>query len=127
FNGVMRDYRGTSLTAWRSRMASWLGAYGAYVLGLIVGMGLVILFVTQGRISIGTAFVVFQYLGMLNEQIEVVSQHMQDLQKASAGLTRVRELLQTRSALPPGGTGRLPAGPLALDFERVSFSYPETG
>src|SRR5690625_7605158 len=82
----MRRFRNTSLTAWRLRMYSWLGAYGTYIIGMTVGMGLMILFVMQGRHSVGTAFVVFQYLGMLNEQIELVTQHMQELQKASAGL-----------------------------------------
>lgn len=126
FNGVMRDYRGKTLLAWRARMASWLGAYGTYVLGLLVGMGLVIVFVSQGRVSIGTAFVVFSYLGMLNDQIEIVTQNMQELQKASAGLSRVRELLATETALPAGGTGTLPAGPLSLEFDDVVFSYPAT-
>jgi len=127
FNPVMRRFRNTSLTAWRLRMYSWLGAYGTYIIGMTVGMGLMILFVMQGRHSVGTAFVVFQYLGMLNEQIELVTQHMQELQKASAGLTRVRQLLQTGSQLPAGGSTQLPAGALSLSFQDVTFRYPQTG
>ena len=127
FNGVMRNFHSKTLRAWRARLASWLGAYGAYVLGLMVGMGLMILFVIQGKHTVGTAFIVFQYLGMLNEQIEIVTQHMQELQKASAGLTRVREMLDTETALPPGGSKGLPPGPLGVSFEGVSFSYPARG
>ena len=127
FNGVMRNFHSKTLLAWRTRLGAWLGAYGAYVLGLMVGMGLMILFVIQGKHSVGTAFIVFQYLGMLNEQIEIVTQHMQELQKASAGLTRVREMLDTETALPPGGTEALPAGPLGVRFENVGFSYPARG
>ena len=127
FNRVMRNYHSKTLTAWRARLGAWLGAYGAYVLGLMVGMGLMILFVIQGKHSVGTAFIVFQYLGMLNEQIEIVTQHMQELQKASAGLTRVREMLDTETALPPGGSSTLPAGPLGVSFTNVGFSYPARG
>lgn len=126
FNPVMRDYLRRSLVAWRSRMVAWLGAWGAYVIGLLLGMGLMIFFVLQGKHTVGAAFVVFQYLGILNEQIELVTQHMQELQKASAGLTRVRQLLAEEPKLPAGGTERLPAGPLALRFEHVTFSYPAT-
>ncbi len=126
-NPVMRRFRNSSLLAWRLRMYSWLGAYGTYILGMAVGMGLMILFVLQGKHSIGTAFVVFQYLGMLNEQIELVTQHMQDLQKASAGLRRVKELLEIESQLPAGGSQPLPAGALGLRFGNVTFRYPQTG
>lgn len=127
FTGVMRNFHSKTLFAWRARLSAWLGAYGAYVLGLMVGMGLMILFVMEGKHTVGTAFIVFQYLGMLNEQIEIVTQHMQELQKASAGLTRVREMLDTETALPPGGVQTLPAGALGVRFEHVGFSYPARG
>lgn len=127
FNPVMRSFHGKTLTAWRARMAAWLGAYGAYVLGLLVGMGLMILFVLQGKHTVGTAFIVFQYLGMLNDQIETVTQHMQELQKASAGMSRVREMLAAESSLRPAGNRQLQSGPLEVSFERVTFSYPARG
>jgi ATP-binding cassette subfamily B protein len=48
---------------------------------------------------------------------------MEDLQKAGAGIARVEELFAARTQLPETGTRRLPTGPLALEFDDVTFAY----
>jgi len=76
-----------------------------------------------GSISLGTVYVIFHYSNMLMQPIEQITQQMEDLQKAGASIARVRELTGIRTKLEDGTGAALPAGPLAVDFERVSFGY----
>ncbi|HNR00431.1 MAG TPA: ABC transporter ATP-binding protein, partial [Trueperaceae bacterium] len=56
-----------------------------------------------------------------------ITQQLQELQKAGAGVQRIGELMGMRSALPRDGTTRLPKGPLSVEFDDVSFHYPDVG
>ena len=78
-----------------------------------------------GSISLGTVYVIFHYSNMLMQPIEQITQQMEDLQKAGASIARVRELTGIRTKLEDGTGAALPAGPLAVDFERVSFGYDQ--
>src|SRR5690606_1204543 len=73
--------------------------------------------------TIGAAYMVFQYLFMLQNPIEQITQQLQELQKAAAGASRVSELLAIENALPAGIGASLPAGPLPVSFEDVTFHY----
>src|SRR5690554_662028 len=105
------------------RSVVWLSSYGLFVVGMAVTVGSSIHLVGAGAITVGAAYMTFQYLLMLHEPIEQITQQLQELQKAAAGVARVGELLSTRSALEGGGSAELPAGALAVRFERVSFHY----
>jgi ATP-binding cassette, subfamily B, bacterial len=81
-------------------------------------------------LTIGTVYIIFQYTSMLEQPIHEIIRQMQDLQKVSAGITRIQELLNTTSKIEP-----IPAVPavimplsshskaLALRFEGVTFGY----
>jgi ATP-binding cassette subfamily B protein len=75
-------------------------------------------------ITIGTVYLVYQYSWSLFNPLINAMYQVQDLQRAAAGLTRIRELLDTRSAIDGAAIDRLPPGPLPVDFENVSFAYP---
>jgi ATP-binding cassette subfamily B protein len=66
---------------------------------------------------------VFHYTELIRHPIDQIRTQMEDLQKAGAGIARVEELFAARTHLPETGTRRLPEGPLALEFENVSFAY----
>lgn len=123
FGRVMRTAYRDTRRAWMLRSVVWLSSYGLFVVGLAVTVGTSIYLVQRGAITVGAAYMVFQYLLMLHEPIEQITQQLQELQKAAAGMTRVGELFATRSALPPGGAARLPAGALGVRFEDVRFHY----
>ena len=125
FNAVMRRYWRTSLNAWMQRLTVWLSSYGVYVLGFVGTTFVMILMVRSGAITVGTGFMIFQYLYILQNQIEIITNHMQDVQKAAAGLTRVRQLMEETSGLAEPGTDTLPAGPLALELDGVTFPAAE--
>ncbi|HEU4798962.1 MAG TPA: ABC transporter ATP-binding protein, partial [bacterium] len=54
--------------------------------------------------------------------LEQITRQMQDLQRASAGISRVGDLLALETATKDG-TGRLPPGPLSVEVDGVSFGY----
>ena len=79
----------------------------------------------RGLITIGTVYLLFGYTEMLRRPIEQITRQLSDLQQAAAGIGRVRALLAERSAIVDGASdATLPAGPLAVAFDRVTFAYP---
>lgn len=81
---------------------------------------------SAGTISLGTVYLFFQYTEMLRAPLEQMTRQVQDLQKASAGINRVQELYFTQPQIKDGPGQPLPAGPLSVEFDRVSFGYGET-
>jgi len=84
----------------------------------------------RGELTIGAVYIIVHYTNMLERPIRQITRQMEDLQKAGAGVMRVRELLDTPSkirdraaSLPQGGA--LPAGALAVEFRDVSFGYDD--
>ena len=76
-----------------------------------------------GVVSLGTVYVVFRYTGMLRQPLQRLSRQMHRFQQATGGIVRIRELLATRPRVVDGGGAALPAGPLAVDLDGVSFAY----
>ena len=60
---------------------------------------------------------------LLEAPIEQITQQMQELQKAGAGIGRIDELFAMKSKLPRGKDVALPTGALPLSFERLGFAY----
>lgn len=100
----------------------WVSALGAFALADGAAFGLSGWLYLRGTISLGTVYMVIAYAALLAQPIEMLRSQMQSLQQAGASLSRVRELLATRSRLKDGSEP-LPAGPLAVEFEHVTFRY----
>jgi ABC-type multidrug transport system fused ATPase/permease subunit len=94
-----------------------------YVLGYAVGLGLGAFLYTQGRVTIGTAYLIVFYLGMVAGPLENLREQTEDLQQASASIGRIRTLLGIQPDVRQAVTARLPAGRIAVELEDVSFSY----
>ncbi|WP_170308079.1 ABC transporter ATP-binding protein [Paenibacillus dakarensis] len=79
----------------------------------------------QGVLTIGSVYLVFYYTELLAKPIEKIRTQLEDLQKADASLTRVRDLLATKPLIQDGQGAPLPSGPLSVEFSDLSFSYEE--
>lgn len=101
----------------------WATSIAVYVFGLALVFGLGSRLLTAGTITIGAVYLVFHYTEMIRHPIDQIRTQMEDLQKAGAGISRVEELFAARTHLPENGTRHLPAGPLAVEFDGVSFAY----
>lgn len=81
---------------------------------------------TIGAITLGTAYLLFLYAQLLLQPLEGMAFEMQDYQAAVASITRLQDLLERPLPEKPGRLRHLPAGPLDVRLDRVSFAY-QTG
>ncbi|WP_102125581.1 ABC transporter ATP-binding protein [Deinococcus planocerae] len=122
FLRVQREFFGRSTWSWRRRSIVWQVSMALFAVGYVGVLAAAVGLYAAGAITLGTAFLLYQYMSMVEEPIDQLTQQLQDLQKAGASLVRVGELLGLQSALPEGPRD-LPSGPLDLTFEDVTFSY----
>jgi ABC-type multidrug transport system fused ATPase/permease subunit len=126
FVPVMRDFFVRTTAAWRKRVIVWVSANTAFwagdALAIVVGVWLTV----RNSITVGTAYLLLQYVQLVRRPIEQVTQELQELQKAAGGIIRIDHLRRLRTAIAEGDVN-LPEGPLEVSFENVGFSYDERG
>ncbi len=100
------------------------------VLAVAIGNGLALVLAgslyRNGGISLGTAFVIYYYTQLLFQPMHLISSQINDFQKAGAGYLRIQDLLRVKSVLSDGARGLIPTGPLAVEFQKISFGYDES-
>ncbi len=75
-------------------------------------------------LTLGSAYLVFYYTALLSQPLDRLTNQLQELQQAEAGIVRVRELMNTSSAVVDGvESDSSTKGALALTFDDVSFQY----
>ena len=129
FTELMRELMKKSLKAGlmvsimvnTTSMLFYLGNAVAFALGAY-------LFLNESM-SIGTVFIISWYSNMLMRPIRHITFRMQELQRAGAGIARIRELIAIESKIDDVTTDSaspsLPDGALALSFENVTFGYDD--
>jgi ABC-type multidrug transport system fused ATPase/permease subunit len=65
----------------------------------------------------------FQYTAMLRNPIEQISRQMEQLQAAAASIGRIRDLWAIQPTQKDGSDTAIPAGPLSVRFDGVTFAY----
>ena len=121
----MRRYYQDTRRAWLMRSFIWLSSFGLFSIGDVMTLAIATYLVLQGQMSLGTAYLVFQYMLMLRAPIEQITRQLQELQKAAASIGRIGALFETSSSLAePKGLAIAP-GAQAVSFEDVSFSYDD--
>ncbi len=125
FYEVMRKFTDAAQMAWIKRSVVWLTSMALFNVGNVLAFGLGAALYLSGAVTLGTAFLLTNYVAMLFHPIELLTQQLQDLQKAAAGLTRVQELLAIERVILDGPRDDLPTGPLAVAFQDVSFTYED--
>lgn len=94
--------------------------------GTVLALAFGALLFLRGVLTIGTIYLLYTYLRMVSTPLLRMTGEIQHLQEASAAITRVRELFALRSAVTDGAITTLPAGPLQIDFDHVTFHYAES-
>lgn len=99
-----------------------LGVFAlAYSMAHIIGNSLF----QEGGMSIGTLYLIFYYLDVMREPLWQLRRQIENLQRASASINRITEMNQVKPSVLDQSNGRLPAGPLTVSFENVSFRYED--
>lgn len=121
--GVMRLLTEKARRGWMVQALGYAITNFLYVAGYALGLALGAVLYLRGDVTIGAAFVLVYYVGMLADPLDVLRSQGEVLQHATVGVQRVSELLARRSQLTSGGESCLPDGPLAVKLEHVAFAY----
>ena len=98
-----------------------------FIAGYGLGLGLGALLYLRGEVTIGTAFLIVSYIGMLSAPLEEIRGQAERLQEATAGMNRVGELIDLSPDVADEGSLGLPAGAPSVDFDHVDFRYRDGG
>jgi ABC-type multidrug transport system fused ATPase/permease subunit len=111
------------------RQASWRMLIVYSVAGILLAVGTTIAFLSgyslfgSGVISIGTAYLIVHYTSLLRRPIREITQQLENLQNIGAATERLTELRAVESKIQDGSGVEIASGPLAVDFDSVSFGY----
>ncbi len=112
--------RALHLDAWIIPTPIWVFTLAYVAAHLITGQ----LF-WAGDLTIGTVYVIFYYIGIVEGPLWQTIDQVDRLQQATAALNRIVQLRQVQPTLHDGPGIDLPNGPLAVSFEQVSFHYED--
>jgi len=103
--------------------AMWMANVALFTGGYAIAFGVGATLWRASVITLGTVYLVFHYTELLRGPVSEMREQITDLQRAEAGIRRIRTMLATSSKLEDHGCAVLPRGPLPVSFERVTFSY----
>ena len=76
-------------------------------------------------LTIGSVYLIFYYIDVMRGPLWAIQRQVQDLQRAAASLNRITTLFGEQPTIHDGSQAVLPDGPLAVQFEGVSFVYDD--
>ncbi len=104
----------------------WVAALNLFAVAIAAALGVSAFLVPRGAMTVGTMYLVFQYVSLLIRPISQLQAQIQDLQQAGAGIERVEELFRIQSSIADGPGSAVSAGAPMVTYEGVSFRY-DTG
>jgi ATP-binding cassette, subfamily B, bacterial len=107
----------------RAFLVMWWLVQGAVAAGWILVLVIGALLVSADAITVGTAFLLYQYVLLISRPLEEMVHELETVQKANGALLRVAALMDTRAGIVDTGRVSPAAGPLAIEFAGVSFDY----
>ena len=118
-----------AITSAVRREAAFLRMWWALQIDVAIGLvGTLVLsaaLVSNGAITLGTAFLLFQYVHLMIRPLEELADQLEVIQKANGAMHRVVELLAIEPTVVDRGTTSPPAGPLSVSCRGVGFAYDE--
>ncbi|MEZ4726135.1 MAG: ABC transporter ATP-binding protein [Caldilineaceae bacterium] len=122
----LRDFWRTTLRARLISSAMMNIAWVAFSIGTTIAFVMGAALYQRSLLTLGAVYLIVHYTTMLSMPMQRIMQEIEKLQQAGAGVARIRELLAIQSTLtkPATAIATLPAGPLAVAFDRVAFAYP---
>lgn len=107
----------------RAFLHMWWAVQTAVTTGTVLSLVVSAALVAANAITVGTAFLLFQYLLLLERPLEDFVHQLETVQKANGAMVRVIDLLAVKATILDTGTQTPPPGALAISFDHVSFDY----
>lgn len=108
----------------RAFLRLWWGLQGSVAAGAVLALVVGGWLVSINAITVGAAFVLFQYVQLIRRPLEVIVDRIEMIQKASGAMVRVARLrTEKASIIDPANPLSPPPGPLSVTFDDVAFDY----
>jgi ATP-binding cassette, subfamily B, bacterial len=114
-----------SLRAGKMGISLWVASILCFSVGTALTFALCSWLYRDGAITLGTAYLIFSYVALLEHPIEELRRELEQLQRAEASVARVFELFGQQSSLDNSGQTILPQRALTLAFRQLSFAYSD--
>lgn len=121
--GLMRAVTHTGRQGALAQSLGYVVTNFLFITGYGLGLALGAILYQGGSVTIGTAFLIVYYVGMMSDPLDNIRGQVHDLQRATTGITRIGELFRLRPQVQETAQTPLPAGPLAVTLDHVSFAY----
>ncbi|MGQ9889555.1 MAG: ABC transporter ATP-binding protein [Aggregatilineales bacterium] len=122
---LMRDRLRTERRAAGMNLVVFVVVVTSVTVGTALAFLMGYLLFHSGLATIGTVFIIVSYTNMMFRPMRELTNQIQELQKAGAGIGRITALYHQQSAIQDGPGAPLPAGPLSVAFDGVTFAYRE--
>lgn len=93
----------------------------AYSVAHLIGGNL---YFSQG-LTIGSVYVIFHYIGLMEGPLWATMRQVEELQKAGASINRITRLLAIQPTIQDGPGISLEKGPISVTFDNVYFAYTD--
>lgn len=107
----------------RAFLIMWWFVQAAVAAGWVLALVLGAVLVAAGTISVGTAFLLYQFVLLVARPLEEVVHELETVQKANGAMVRVAELMSIESKVLDEGTVSPAPGPLSITAAHVHFDY----
>ncbi len=115
----------STLSRERQGVSLWVMSNAVFVVGGIAVLAADAALLRRGSITLGTAFLLFQYTQVLRDPLDRLADETEQVQRAAGGMSRTLQLLDERSTIADTGRRHLPHGALDLTLDGVSFEYAD--
>ena len=112
------DAMGSAVRREKAFLRMWWGVDGSVAAGSVVSLVVSAMLVSRDIITVGDAFLLFQYVLLLARPLEDMVDQLETVQKANGAMVRVIDLLAVEPDIRDDGTTIPPSGPLSIEFER---------
>jgi ATP-binding cassette subfamily B protein len=116
---ILTHNRRAHFKRWIIENAMSLALYSGTLLAITSGYWLY----TAGLVTIGTVYLFVHYFNLLEEPFWAMTHEMESFQTIGACVQRLTEFRNFKPDVVDGSVDEIPAGPLGLAFQEVSFSY----
>jgi ATP-binding cassette subfamily B protein len=99
--------------------------HGLYLIGYGSALAVAAFLYYRHEVTLGTTYLVVSYANAIYLPLNTIRTQAQDLQLARASLARIVSLFNTKRSVVDGRGVSVPDGPVAVEFEDVSFAYEE--
>ena len=117
------DALASSVRRERAFLTMWWFVQLALAAGWVVVLVLGAWTISHDVATIGTIFLLYQYVLLIGRPLEDLVHELETVQKANGAMVRVLDLLAISTRVLDGGTVSPPPGPLTVEFDRVDFDY----